>query len=136
SGTVDDTASGSGVQEVDIALVDSINRYWAGPVTGWTGNCGVSCLPWQAGTFVGITSGTWSYNNFNGTTFSAGASYSLYVRAIDKAGNIAADPPSFTSGGLTFTVDNSPPTWQALVPTPGRTRPIAPTVVHGPASLV
>ena len=39
TGTANDTLTGSGVQEVDIALVDVINRYWAGPITGWTGNC-------------------------------------------------------------------------------------------------
>ena len=107
SGTADDTLTGSGVQEVDIALLDGINRYWAGPVTGWTA-CGTGCVPWQSASFVGMTSGTWQYNNFNGTTFGSNYNYRLYTRALDKAGNTPADP-NFTLGGLAFQVDNTAP---------------------------
>src|SRR5262249_23929413 len=78
SGTADDTATGSGVNGVDIALIDKINRGWNG--SDWTSiNCAGACNPWQAATFVGTTSGTWTYATLSGA-FSSNATYRLYVR--------------------------------------------------------
>ncbi len=116
NGTVDDTASGSGVQTVQIALLDKLNNYWR-TVGGWTvgGPCTppAPCTPWQNATFVGITSGTWSYSSLSGALTSTDSRYRLYVRSIDNATNTATTP-SFSAGApaapVTFVVDYTTPT--------------------------
>src|SRR5262249_34300452 len=97
TGTADDTLTGSGIQEGDIALLDVTNAFWTG--SSWTasGVCSAACSPWKAATFVGVSSGAWSYTSISTSTFSTNAAYRLYVRALDRAGNIPGTP-TFASG--------------------------------------
>ena len=66
TGNADDTLSGSGVSEVDIALIDPNFHYWNGSSWVLSQDCSVSCTPWQPTTFVGNSSGTFSYASLSG----------------------------------------------------------------------
>jgi len=73
--------------------------------------------PWQAATFVGNSSGTWSYNTLSGA-FSSNIYYRAFVRGIDRAGNTPVDP-NFMTGGIRFNVDSSSPTSTVTSPVNG-----------------
>ena len=49
--------------------------------------CSVACSPWQGVSFVGNSSGTWTYSTVG--TFSSPVIYRAYVRGIDHAGGPA-----------------------------------------------
>ena len=121
SGTADDTSTGSGVQTVQIALLDSINDYWNGSTWVLGSPCQIACTPWLSAAFVGVTSGTWSYGSLT-SAFSTNTTYKLYVRAVDNASNVPTTP-TFTSGApvanVTFVVDFSTPISQVTSPANG-----------------
>src|SRR5262249_32929352 len=115
SGTADDTLTGSGVNEIDIAIIDGINRFWNGAT--WTGDCSTSCNPWQTATFTGASSGTWSYSTLSGA-FSNYNFYRAVVRRIDKGGTPPGNP-SLGAGGTRFNVAGSTPTSLITSPVSG-----------------
>ena len=95
-GIADDTLTGSGVNTVQIALLDNLNNYWR-TAGGWTsgGPCGGACNPWQTATsFIGDSSGTWTYSTLAGAFPSSNAQHPLYVRTLDRANNTPLPPPS------------------------------------------
>ena len=114
TGTATDTLTGSGVREIDIALIDAGNEFWNGSVWSAANACSVSCNPWQPANFVGNSSGTWSYNNLT-SAFTPNADYRVYVRGIDRAGNVLPNP-NFTVGGNFFAFDNVTPLSQPTSP--------------------
>ena len=128
SGTADDTLAGSGVNQVSVAIINGAFSYWNGST--FTGDCSTSCSPWQTAVFVGNSSGTWTYNTPG--VFSTNQQFHVFVRGIDRAGNIPADP-NFISGGISFDVDATTPTSTITSPSSGTILTTGITSVAGTA---
>ncbi|MBI5239353.1 MAG: right-handed parallel beta-helix repeat-containing protein [Elusimicrobia bacterium] len=103
---INGTASANPLGVADIAQVTVVIKettsvqYWDG--TGWVG----SPTP-RPVTFVGLSSGTWTYPGATGDsipTWGDGQNYDLYVKATDSLANVQS-PLSTT----TFSFDTTPP---------------------------
>jgi large repetitive protein len=90
-GTYSDATSG--VQTVEISIRRGTGNYWNGTSFGSAGEA------FQSATTGG---GNWSYA-FPASSFPAGGSYIVHVRATDNAGNTESGP------SRTFTYDTTPP---------------------------
>ena len=116
------------MSQISIAIVNGAFGYWNG--SAFTGDCSSSCTPWQTAVFVGNSSGTWTYSTPG--VFSTNQHFHVFVRGIDRAGNIPADP-NFVTGGIAFDVDATTPTSTITSPSSGTILQTGITSVAGTA---
>ena len=93
----------SGVQKVEISILQGSNNYWNGTSFGSAGEV------WNTTSLAG---GNWSYA-FSAASFPADGSYTIRVKATDNATN--AETPS----SRTFTYDSTAPAGSLTAPAEG-----------------